>query len=88
MPGVRLTHYFFDGEAAAIISDAGAGFTALSGDAAGLADAVSKMARLSPKQRDKMGQTGRDYFLRRVERESLFSKLEVVMSDEMNERAP
>jgi len=50
------------GDAARLIIDAGAGFAVPPEDSAALADAIVRMARLSPEQRAEMGRAGRAYY--------------------------
>jgi glycosyltransferase involved in cell wall biosynthesis len=50
-----------DGEGGRIVREAGAGFVCRSGDSAGLADAVVRMAALPVAERQRMGEAGRRY---------------------------
>lgn len=65
-----------DGEGARVIEESGAGIAVGAGDAAALADAVSKLHRTSVPEREAMGRRGREYFERQFERSVLVSRLE------------
>lgn len=51
-----------DGEGARVVAEAGAGFTAPSGDAAALANAVLRMADMPARDLEEMGRRGRAYY--------------------------
>jgi glycosyltransferase involved in cell wall biosynthesis len=65
-----------DGEGAAVVAEAQAGFVVPSGDAPGLADRALDMSRLSEGERSEMGRSGRQYCYTHFDREKLFSLLE------------
>jgi colanic acid biosynthesis glycosyl transferase WcaI len=65
-----------DGEGARVVVEAGAGVGVPAQDPAALADAVARMADLSPAERACMGARGRAYFLEHFEREMLLDRLE------------
>ncbi|MBI3790819.1 MAG: glycosyltransferase family 4 protein [Gemmatimonadetes bacterium] len=64
-----------DGEGARVIEQSGAGFVCRAGDAAGLADAVSRMAALPPAERAAMGARGRAFAAAEFDRERLIDRL-------------
>lgn len=65
-----------DGEAARVISDAGAGMTCPSGDAEGLVRIVHDMVSLSISERAEMGRSGQKYYAEHYSKELLFDRLE------------
>lgn len=69
-----------DGEGAAVIMEAQAGFVCQSGDARKLAQQVLRMATASAPQRNEMGDAGRRYYLRHFERTALMNELEQLLS--------
>lgn len=70
-----------DGEGAALIKEAKAGFTVPSGDAQGLANIVIKMCQLPLETRTQMGQSAKQYCNDHFDRERLFTTLEGYMND-------
>lgn len=70
-----------DGEGAAVITEAQAGFVVPSGDVQGLADQALHMSRLSEGERSEMGRSGWQYCSTHFDREKLFSLLESHMQD-------
>ena len=54
------------GEAAELLRESGAAMLAAPGDATALADAIATLADLPPEARGRMGERGRDYYLRRL----------------------
>jgi colanic acid biosynthesis glycosyl transferase WcaI len=70
-----------DGEGAAVIRDAGAGYTVAAGDAKGLAAVVSRMADLSPKERNAMGTSGKLFCKKQFDKNGLIDKLEDYFAD-------
>lgn len=70
-----------EGEGARVVSEAGAGFTCATSDAAGLADAVLRMERMSSADRSRMGIRGREYYLSHFDREKLLRQAEAWMGD-------
>lgn len=75
MSGIPLLG-MLDGEGAAVIKQAGAGFTCSAGDSVGLADAVLKMAALTAEQRSDLGVNGRRYAQTEFDRDMLIGRLE------------
>jgi colanic acid biosynthesis glycosyl transferase WcaI len=65
-----------DGEGARIVSEAGAGYACTAGDSEALAEAVVRMAELTPAERAAMGARARDYFLDNFSRKRVFDQLE------------
>jgi colanic acid biosynthesis glycosyl transferase WcaI len=65
-----------DGEGAAVVREAGAGYTCSAGDAMGLSVAVGKMADLSTDERNAMGMAGKSYYSIQFEKKFLIDKLE------------
>jgi len=72
-----------DGEGAAVINEAGAGFTCAAGDSQGLAKIVLRMMAMSPDARMTLGRCGRDYAQKEFGRHQLFDKLEVYLEKAM-----
>ena len=70
-----------DGEGARIINEAGAGFVANAGDAAGLAQCVLKVSAMTSAERDAMGLRGREYFDTHFSRGKLIDRLETWMHE-------
>lgn len=64
-----------DGEGSRIISQAGAGLCSEAGNALALAENVLRMAALSPRERQQMGQNGRRYFERHFAPDALADEL-------------
>ncbi len=67
-----------DGEAARVVVESGAGMVCGSGDASGLADIVRTMGGLSAPELEKMGRSGRDYYLEHFSKVTLFDRLEAL----------
>ena len=65
-----------DGETARVVEKSGAGLSCSAEDAAALAEAVLKLYRMIPKERQEMGEKGREYFEMNFQRERLLDKLE------------
>lgn len=61
-----------DGEGGRVIRESGGGLAAPAGDGRALADAVRRMAALTPAERADMGARGRAYALKEFDRERLF----------------
>ena len=76
-----------DGEAARVISEAGAGFTCRAGDSLGLARIVIQLARKSIVEREQLGASGRRYAFREFPRERLFDQLEAWFLEATEEMA-
>ena len=70
-----------DGEAAKVIEESGAGWAAPAGDAAGLAEIVSRMKALPEAERAEMGRKGRDFSRRNFSRETCLDRLEQVLAE-------
>jgi len=70
-----------DGEGARVISESGAGVVCASGDGAGLAAAVVKLAQLPGTEREALGARGRAYAAREFDRDTLISCLEQWMRE-------
>lgn len=70
-----------DGEGARIVREAGAGVVASAEDADALAERVLDLYRMSPEERERMGERGRAYFEANFEREKLLDRLEGWMSE-------
>ena len=64
-----------DGEAARIISEAGAGAAVPAGDPERLARAVLELHKLTESERSQMGARGKEYFEQHFDREKLLKKL-------------
>lgn len=75
MAGVPLLG-MLDGEGAMVIREAEAGLVCPSGDTKGLAKAVLKLASLSKKERQQLGNNGRTYALKEFSRKLLMDRLE------------
>lgn len=65
-----------NGEAARVITEAGAGFCCDSGDPAGLAEATARLAGLDRHQRKAMGDAGRRYYAENYSKPNLLARLE------------
>ena len=65
-----------DGEAARVISEAGAGMTCPSDDASGLARIVRDMISLPVSERTEMARLGQKYYSEHYSKEMLFDRLE------------
>lgn len=65
-----------NGEAARVIDESGAGLTCSSGDAKGLADITSAMAKMDVNDLQAMGESGRQYYLSNYSKPLLLARLE------------
>lgn len=65
-----------DGEGARVIAESRAGIAVSPGDSDALAQAVLEIYRMSPPEREAMGQRGREYFGQHFERSLLLSRVE------------
>jgi colanic acid biosynthesis glycosyl transferase WcaI len=65
-----------DGEGARVINEAEAGLTVPAQDSASLAQAVLRLARMDPAEREALGAHGRSYFEKNFERDMLLDRLE------------
>lgn len=70
-----------DGEGARLVDESGAGWTCGSGDCNALASRVMEAYRLSPLERQKMGEHGRKYCHANFDRETLFNNLERYLNE-------
>lgn len=75
-----------DGEGSRIIREAGAGFCSVAGNAHALAENVLRMAALSPRERQQMGQNGRMYFDRHFAPDALADELVKHFKEVISER--
>lgn len=77
-----------DGEGARIVREAGAGLAVPAEDAEALAESVLELYRMSPEERERMGERGRAYFEEHFEREKLLDQLESWMHELTGEEKP
>lgn len=70
-----------DGEGGRVVNISGAGIAVAAADASALADAVLKTYKMTPMERDVLGQNGRRYYEEHFERETLLNKLEVWLAE-------
>jgi colanic acid biosynthesis glycosyl transferase WcaI len=80
MTGVPLVG-MLDGEGAQVIKEANAGLACAAGDAAGLADAVLKLAAMSAGERHELGANGRAFAQREFARPMLIDRLESLLHE-------
>ncbi|MBI5789091.1 MAG: glycosyltransferase family 4 protein [Candidatus Schekmanbacteria bacterium] len=73
------------GDTRQIIEASGAGVVVAPGDDRGLADAVLNYSRLSRQERERQGQTGRDYVLKNFMRKNIADKLNDILVRVKNE---
>ncbi|WIM05134.1 MAG: glycosyltransferase family 4 protein [Candidatus Nitricoxidivorans perseverans] len=64
-----------NGEGARLVEEAEAGVAVPAEDAHGLADAILKLHRMSPQERDRLGENGRAYYRAHFDHEKLVSEL-------------
>ena len=64
-----------NGEGARLIKEAGAGFSVPAEDACGLADAILKLYRMLPEERDRLGANGQLFYKRQFDHEKLVTDL-------------
>jgi glycosyltransferase involved in cell wall biosynthesis len=64
-----------NGEGARLVVEAGAGISAPAENAQALADSILRLYRLSPAEREKMGESGRRYYKEHFDHEYLVDKL-------------
>lgn len=69
-----------NGEGARVIREAGAGLTCSSGDSRGLAEAVLRLADMSPQARASLGEAGLRYSRRQFDFHTLVARLETLMA--------
>lgn len=77
-----------DGEGARIVREAGAGLTCAAEDADGLAACVRKLHALPGEQRRRMGEAGREYFLRHFEMASQAKRLIEIIEQRSKRHQP
>jgi len=70
-----------NGEGAAVVKNANAGFSCAAGDASALSDAVLKLVNMSSDERDVMGRNGLYVTLREFDRNTLITQLEFWMTN-------
>lgn len=70
-----------DGEGARLVDESGAGWTSAAGDADALALRVIEAYRLTPLERQKMGERGREFCHANFDRETLFNTLESLLNE-------
>jgi glycosyltransferase involved in cell wall biosynthesis len=80
MAGIPLLG-MLDGEGAAVIRDAQAGFTCEAGDGTCLARAVLALATMSPAERNQLGLNGRKYCQQEFGRAQLMDRLEALLTE-------
>lgn len=64
-----------NGEGARLVEDAGAGLSVPAEDASGLADAILRLYRMSPEERERLGMNGRAYYHAHFDHDKLVSSL-------------
>jgi glycosyltransferase involved in cell wall biosynthesis len=64
-----------NGEGARLVVEAGAGFATQAENARSLADTILRMCRLSPEEREKMGNNGRKYYREHFDHRQLVNQL-------------
>lgn len=69
-----------NGEGAKIVNQSNSGFSSPAEDANVLAENVEKLYRLSPDERQKMGENAIDYFKNNFDRKTLLEKLEQILN--------
>jgi colanic acid biosynthesis glycosyl transferase WcaI len=69
-----------DGAGATVIEEANAGFVASAGDGHQLASIVKEMSQLTPKERQTLGENGRDYAATQFNRTKLVENLENIFT--------
>lgn len=72
-----------DGEGARVIDEAGAGLTCAAEDADALAIAIEALYKMSPDERNKLGQAGREYFLANFEMEKQARQLVEILENRL-----
>lgn len=74
-----------DGEGARVIDEAGAGLSCPAEDSAGLARCIEQLFHMSPEEREKLGQSGRAYFLANFEMARQSQRLVEILENRINE---
>lgn len=74
-----------DGEGARIVQEAGAGLTSPAQDAEGMANSIEQLFRMTPEQRESLGQSGRTYYLEHFEMERQGQRLVELLHSRINE---
>jgi len=69
-----------DGEAARVIAESGAGFVSAAGDAAGLAENVTRMLGMPPGEQALLGERGRAYCRAHFDREGCLDTVEAALT--------
>jgi colanic acid biosynthesis glycosyl transferase WcaI len=64
-----------DGDGAEVLRDSGSGVVCAAEDGAALAEAVLRVHRMSPAQRDACGERGRHYYEQHFDRDLLLGRL-------------
>lgn len=67
-----------NGEAARVIDESGAGLSCSSGDAMALANITHQLASIDIEQRRRMGNSGREYYLKNYSKPTLLARLELL----------
>ena len=75
-----------DGEGARIIDEAGAGLVGPAEDAAALAQNIERLYHMSKSDREKLGQSGRTYFLKHFEMRSQSKRLIEIFEEKLSQR--
>lgn len=70
-----------NGEGARLVVEAGAGLTTPAEDAKALADTILRLYRLSPSERETMGDNGRKYYKEHFDHDRLIDQLIVLLRD-------
>lgn len=74
-----------DGEGARVIEEAGAGLSCRAEDSAGLARCIEQLFHMSPEEREKLGQSGREYFLANFEMTRQSQRLVEILGNRISE---
>jgi len=74
-----------DGEGARVIDEAGAGLSCPAEDSAGLARCIEQLFQMSLEEREKLGQSGREYFLANFEMARQSQRLVEILENRINE---
>lgn len=74
-----------DGEGARVIEEAGAGLSCAAEDSVGLAHCIERLFHMSPEAREKLGQSGREYFLANFEMARQSQRLVEILENRINE---
>lgn len=74
-----------NGEGARVIEEAGAGLTCSAEDSAGLARCIERLFHMSSEEREKLGQSGREYFLANFEMARQSQRLVEILGNRISE---